>query len=1174
MSIVRERQLGPYRLSKSLGQGGMGVVYCAEHCSTGTRVAVKTLRANRWNAIAARRLRQESRVLQGLHHPGVVRFADHGEEEGVPWYAMQYLKGAPFHLASVQDPQRSADGTTVSIDPSANTVVLRGRSASGGNSSDLWEPNATDGEAETVERSAPGPGPTTAAGELSSLQCQRIRWLAQVCNALDYLHGQGVIHCDLKPSNILITAEGKPVVVDFGLALIFGQRIEKEALEMAGEFAGTVYYLAPEQAVGWNVDARTDLYAIGAMLYEVLTGNVPYPGRDRRDLLALHRRPPPPSPTERGCIVPEILSDLTMALISTRPKDRPGHAAVVYDALQRCGFAKRRQRPASTFLFRPTLQGRGEALKNIEYLQRAVVDDKTGHSYFLVGPSGLGKSHLARDVLEAARRQGWSVAVGHGRRDTFRPHESSSQDGQRPFVTLSLVLGKIMDTVRGWNTQELDDLFVDRLALLSPFFPGLQTLIPHPTMSPARTSNLVDAHQRTFRSLEAVMLRVFGSRPLLLVVDDLQWADELSLGFLEYLARSPRGRPWLVLGFLRKEEQGQWLDEIRTLEAVTVGNLGPISKRASSQMLRQMLGSQDVDPNFLKHVMIRAEGNPFVLGEYLRHAIDVGLLRRGAAGAWSAQADPDRTMDRLSEGTPERVDFLVSARIHALPEMARRLAETAAVLGRTCARALLATTVDMGIDTFEVTLDELYRRDILRKEKDDEVGFPHDKVREVLYAELAAKSRESLHLQAARSLEASPANERDLAVLAWHWHEGGRKVEARGHYFDAARFLGERYALREAETCFKRGLQVGAANDQEGLTAKTEFAERVLLTLARFPEAEELLKEILHASKESGFVRIEARAIICCAEVYLRTGRLDLAVETASRGQALFAKLDTTEGLAPAYGVLGAALSLQGHYDKAAAKFKSAIRLARESGDERSEGVWLRDLGNVTARRGNRDQAETFYASSLEVARKTRDRLGEGVLLGNLGVLCRIRQAHAEAMVHLESSLRIAQEFGTDRGIGVTHGNIGSVYRDRGLYDKAMEHYVRAVTSAREHGHKVALGCWLVQVGHIHRSRGEQDDARHVLTEAERLLRECGARQFLAECLIEDGHLRLLLGQSARRALEEVEKLASKLTADTEGDLGRGMVRLRRAIRAKEEGLPLVRGQCPEDWPQPPSGPS
>lgn len=265
------RRLGDYLVLRCIGRGGMGIVYEAEHVAIGRRVAVKVLREEHARSPYARELLSEARAAGAIQHRGIIDVFGFGQEPGIGQYlVMEYLEGQPL--------------------------------------SELLEPGV----------------PLAPARVL--------RLLAEVLDALSAAHARGVIHRDLKPSNIFIVRELDGTdylkVLDFGLAkrsTVPDGTVPQTRSDM---IVGTPHYMAPEQALSEAVGPRTDLYAVGVIAFEMLTGRRPFPGRSAMEIVAHHLTSPPLRPSSYVALPPQ-LDELVLRLLAKEPGQRPGSASEV-----------------------------------------------------------------------------------------------------------------------------------------------------------------------------------------------------------------------------------------------------------------------------------------------------------------------------------------------------------------------------------------------------------------------------------------------------------------------------------------------------------------------------------------------------------------------------------------------------------------------------------------------------------------------------------------------------------------------------------------------------------------------------------------------------------------------------------------------------------------------------
>jgi serine/threonine protein kinase len=250
-----------YRIERRLGRGGMGILYLALEPGLQRRVALKLIAPEAAEEeVFARRFAEESRIAASIEHPNVVPIYAAGEQDGVAWIAMRYVSG-----------------------------------------SDLGRRLARDGRLEPAHA---------------------VALIAQIGNGLDAIHAAGLVHRDVKPANVLLSGEDgaeHAYITDFGVARNLATR---SGLTQTGRFVGTIDYVAPEQISGGEIDARVDVYALGCLLYKLLTGQVPFPREGEAARLYAHLNDPPPAPSMYAPGVSMALDDVVARAMSKQPGDR------------------------------------------------------------------------------------------------------------------------------------------------------------------------------------------------------------------------------------------------------------------------------------------------------------------------------------------------------------------------------------------------------------------------------------------------------------------------------------------------------------------------------------------------------------------------------------------------------------------------------------------------------------------------------------------------------------------------------------------------------------------------------------------------------------------------------------------------------------------------------------
>jgi eukaryotic-like serine/threonine-protein kinase len=347
-TLTPER-LGDYLLLRRVGAGGMGIVYEAIQESLGRHVALKTLPFHHLSdSTRLERFRREARAAARLHHTHIVPVFGVGEHEGLHYYTMQFIRGHGLDAVLREVKRRRRDPSpstaTEAQDGNVSSVILASCLHTGRFPANLAEPEeggslaTADSPANQSPAAVPPTTSPSSSGDRSELsdqpETQYLRSVArigvQVAEALEYAHRQGILHRDIKPSNLLLDADGEVWVTDFGLA----KAQDSDDLTRTGDIVGTLRYMAPERFNGWS-DPRSDVYALGATLYELLTLQAPFDGTDRVRLVerVLHESPVSLRQLDRR--IPRDLETIVLKALAKEPGERYATAGQMAEDLQR-----------------------------------------------------------------------------------------------------------------------------------------------------------------------------------------------------------------------------------------------------------------------------------------------------------------------------------------------------------------------------------------------------------------------------------------------------------------------------------------------------------------------------------------------------------------------------------------------------------------------------------------------------------------------------------------------------------------------------------------------------------------------------------------------------------------------------------------------------------------------
>lgn len=678
--------------------------------------------------------------------------------------------------------------------------------------------------------------------------------IVQLASGLDALHRRGILHRDVKPANVLIAGDGRLVLLDFGLALETAAAAEERA-------AGTMGYLAPEHLAGRGAGVASDWFSVGAMLYETLTGRMPFEDRALLELLA-GRATPPPAPRTLDARVPADLDALALALLDVDPLRRPVGSAV----LARLATTTASFDDVSSSGARPALVGRvAEAC----ILDQALRDSRRAPFLLrLSGASGIGKSALIEDFVARARRDEGALVLA----TRCHPNE------EMPFRAVDGAIDALARHLATLGDAALATLLPPDVAAARRVFPVLGRVprIAHAIAEGGADVDPIKGRREAFRALRELLSRLASERPLVLWIDDVQWADLDSAALLRELRRPPDA-PRILLLLSGRSDAGSvapFVDalQVRSPTAVAaepaaerVLELGPLARADAAALAHAVLGRDDADARTAAaRIADESQGSPLFAVELARH---LALRRDDAAHASPGVAD------------------LVGARIAALPAAAREALELIAIAGRPLASDVVRHALSDDADPRPSVA--LLRAQFLVRAlpAGDEVvdAIDHDRIRETVLALTPPATLRVRHLALARALERD--HDADPRLLVHHYEQAGDVARAADLALAAGRRAAADLAFHQAAELYARALDLGTtAVSRSVLEARIglmlTYAGRAREAAARYEAA--ALASDPDSETEPRRSALRRRA----AELYLRTGLYEPGVAALRRSLA------------------------------------------------------------------------------------------------------------------------------------------------------------------------------------------------------------------------------------------------------------------------------------------------
>lgn len=596
-----------------------------------------------------------------------------------------------------------------------------------------------------------------------------------IVEVLGRIHNQNVIHKDLNPSNIIFNPETHQLrIIDFGISTQLSR--ETTILKNPRVLEGTLPYIAPEQTGRMNrsLDYRTDFYALGVMFYELLTGQLPFTAQDPLQLVHCHLAQQPTPPHQVNPDIPEVVSDLVMILMSKTAEDRYQSAfgiqadlATCWQQLKQTGevrtFTLRTQDHSDKFHIPQKLYGREQeisalltAFKRVSHPQ----DPGKGSEMMLVaGYSGIGKSSLVAEIHKPiTEKQGYFIS---GKYDQF----------QRD-VPYSAVISAFQDLVKQLLTENETQLNQWRQELLAALGPNGQVIIdvipeielitgtqpPVPELGPAEALNRFNWVFQNF-------IRVFctPAHPLVVFLDDLQWADSASLKLIKLMMTDRQMRSLLLIGAYRDNEvdathplmtlvKQLWQDNVN-INTIT---LQPLSQLHLCQLIADTVHHNlETTLSLAELVLHKTEGNPFFVNEFLKNLYTEQLLQFNSR---SQQWEWDIAQIQSQDLTDNVIELLIS-KLKKLPAATQDVLRLAACVGAEFdLHTLNLIRQQSPVDVFDdlkvaIQLGLIFAQSELNESLViTDFRFGHDRIQQAAYALIDADRRPSVHLRIGRLL--------------------------------------------------------------------------------------------------------------------------------------------------------------------------------------------------------------------------------------------------------------------------------------------------------------------------------------------------------------------------------------------------------------------------------------
>ena len=735
-------------------------------------------------------------------------------------------------------------------------------------------------------------------------------------------------------------------------------------------------------------------------------------------------------------------------------------------------------------------------------LGRRVVEEAyagDGRLVVISGVSGIGKTRLAEEMVYYGRLKGMELLAGaclsYGQTMTYHPWADilrayfGIQPDDTTLARVEAVQKGLATIDEGYWTPVIGDV--------------LHLDIPDNELTRALDAKL--RRQRLF-DLTLKLLRTRAQQcPLIVVVEDVHWADPASMDLLNYLGRNIQAYPILMM-LLHRPEEGlpDWSSYPHTVQV----SLGDLSDKDLMEIVYGMLGRVELPSAMQRVILDKGAGNPFFVEEVVRVLMETGALERNASGQWQA----GQKLETVE--LPDTIHGLIISRIDRLLETDRRVLQVASVVGTTFSSAIIDKVYpydDLDGD-IQRRLDYLAGLGLTEREalEVELYHFKHLTTREVVYESQAFEQRRSLHRRIAEFIEgATETASAEIDTLAYHYFEGQSWDKAMTYNLATARHAQREFANDIAVAAYRRTLEAAARLEKdtqpEQLLAHESLGE-VLTLLGRYDEALE------HYNAARALVEAETLSIDQArhladlsrktADVYEKRSEYETAFEWLAKGLRYLDGDEPAIEEARIY-LLGAGVyHRQGKNDKAIGWSDKSLEVAlkiktREGQQAVGNAYYL--LGLIYTRRGDLRRAVQFCLQSKQVYQEIDDIVGLSQAYINLANAYSDQGDWAQATDALHRSLAMKQQIGDIFYQGVIANNLANIYLYRGDWNRATSLFQQSYAIWKQLGAAAPEGITLSNLAQVHLYRRNWAEAHTCLSRSQAIFAEVGADDFLPE---------------------------------------------------------------------------
>jgi len=1013
------------------------------------------------------------------------------------------------------------------------------------------------------------------------------RYGAQAARALAAAHARGIIHRDLKPANIMLTAHGVKVL-DFGLAKTVTALCdpERETGSIGNAVVGTPAYMSPEQTRAEVLDERSDIFSLGCVLYEAACGCAPFRGPSILAILHEIAVANPPAPS---AIRPELPQEFDLVVERALAKDRAGRyhdAEELAQILEALGQPSGRTAPAAHHREPEELVGREAELRKLaEHLGEAAAG--SGKTVLLTGEPGIGKTALAGAFLYSLRGRP-EILVGRG----ACVEQYGTGEAYLPF------LDALSGLLAGGARERV-------LAVLRRHAPTWCLQFPSMfastgAMEQLQRETIGATKQRMLRELGDALGQLASASPVVMLLEDLHWADASSIDLLRYLSERARGQRLLIVGTARPEDVERSNPALRNAKRELAAHgacleieLHELGQEHIARYLATRFRPNDFPADFPALIHRKTEGHPLFATGAVQLLVERGDITR-TGDTWILS----RPLSEMDLQVPASIRSMIVKQLEVLEEEDRRALQYASVEGEEFSSTIVAGLLgceELDLEERLSRVDRMHR--LIRTLGEDELPdgsmttryrFAHALYQNLIYEDLLSKRRVLLHRQAGEILVRCYRGQtaRVAAALATHFERGRDFSRAIEYLMEAAKVAASRYANAEAEQHYTRALCLveKLPSEQQAPLRVTLHHRRgtTRLAAAQYPEAAADFDRMLDGARAMGDSFRECTALIALADAHFYAHRIPAmgqraqeALDIAERLGDQVLRSESMAQLARKSQVIGELTASRKLYDR-------SIAIGRAI-QHRQLSMQLTYSGALHFFQTEYATAESVLTEASRLASELRDGVNLpqclfflGITRGNLGHI-------SPALATLHEALEMSRCNGAQMVACKIPNCLGWLHRELQDFESMLQYDREALEVSRKHRILEAEANALINLVQDYTCIGESERAAKLIGEVEAIrnhdawhawrffdirLQAATAEYCLSQGQLEQAarHARLLLANSNRQRTPKYITVAHKTLAEialAAGDYATAEAELGAAfVQMETHPAPLVAWKC------------